>query len=256
MHTCLFSMGRSLLVVGAPALLFVAAPGCLDTETSEQGGDTGSADNNGDNDGGDDGVDACVPNQSDGRTACSAEECSAGEYCFADFSCSAGCASTLNCATGQWCDLRMSAEDSQGVEIGVCRATSDPFCEGPADDTAADDGEDEVVVEECLDVQGNYALSSAAGSPQACEAFIDGDQMCSVAQDGCDITWGCGPQLALLFVPGSLDANSVYETQGTQMGIDYTCEVRFSSDFDLTFSWDCSFTLDGEAVVCQGQGTT
>lgn len=190
----------------------------------------------------------CEPNAGDGRSQCAGETCEPGNYCDAII-CTGGCESTLNCGTGQWCDLRMP--DAFGA--GICRPTTDPACGGtPVGDESSSEGGE---IEECLIVEGNYVLALDPGSPQTCTELFEGDIQCSVAQDGCTLTWGCGDQSAVLFPPGNLDANGISMTEGTSPdGLAYACTFDFSGNTDDALVWSCSLVGGGGSLVCQGTG--
>lgn len=183
----------------------------------------------------------CEPNAGDGSTQCGGNICPGGERCqnSAAGVCEVGCESTLNCPTGQWCDLRMP--DAWGA--GLCRPTSDPACgTEPAGTTA-----DEVV--ECLDVQGNYTLHLSEDAPEVCTFVFEEDLDCSVAQEGCTLRWGCGEDQVAVFPPGTIDANDDVEVEGTYQGIPYTCTFDFTH---YPGSWSCAFASDEGAAVCDG----
>lgn len=193
----------------------------------------------------------CTPNDGDGRTQCGGNTCGGGMYCAnsAAGSCENGCESTLNCGPGQWCDLRMP--DLAGV--GLCRSTNDPACGGDESESSADasTGSDSSV-SSCPDVQGNYTLELYSDSPQQCSELFDSGADCSVAQDECTLTWGCGGSLATsLLTPEQIDENGVYSVTGTTQGINYNCDVDFSSS-QVALTWTCSFVIGGEAGVCEG----
>ncbi len=208
----------------------------------------------------------CTPNQGDGRTACSNETCTAGEYCENDFVCSAGCESTLNCGAGEFCDMRMPITDGFGATIGICRSASDPVCSGASTNASepdpdpdpesetADPSSSGDVPESCPDVEDNYRIELDGSSPSECEVFITDGDMCSVAQSGCELTWGCGAHLSAVLTPGPIDDNGIYEVSGTQMGVDYECTFDFTAQFPARFTFSCSAGQAGQAIVCSGTG--
>lgn len=198
----------------------------------------------------------CTPNQGDGRTACNNDMCTAGNYCENDFVCSTGCESTLNCGAGEFCDMRMPIVDGFGATIGICRSASDPVCGGDPTNAGetSDTSSSGEVGESCLDVEDNYRIDLDSGSPSECELFITDGDMCSVAQSGCELTWGCGAQLSQILTPGPIDDSGIYETSGTQMGFDYECMFDFTAAFPTRFNFSCSAGQGGQAIVCSGTG--
>ncbi len=241
-------MNASLRFLTTALLLL---PACIiDTEVDDDGGaaatsgaSAASADS-----GPDDGVD-CTPNAGDGTTQCGGNVCDGGTVCRNDAAgeCELGCESTLNCAAGQWCDLRMP--DAWGA--GLCRPTSDPACGGSS--SAGDDGSvDETGVSECLVVEGNYTLQLFGDQPDFCSDDGLSALTCSVVQDGCSITWGCTSDdlppevLALFFAPGSIEGDTYTNVASLPDG-DVTCTVDFGAE-----TWSCSLTSNGMAGLCEG----
>lgn len=215
-----------------------------------------------------DAAEMCIPNNGDGQTQCGADVCQAGERCSPNglVQCLPGCLETLNCGPEQWCDLR-TAEPG---DPGLCRSIDDPACGGApgggTDDTgdagetagtddSASSGEDTTDAS-CPDVQGNYDLNLSETSPEECQQLLASGDVCSVSQDGCNITWGCESEYAMLWVPGPVDASGIYEATGTIMGFAYTCEVEFLSTgaFVPDLEWSCSVGQGGQALLCEGTG--
>ena len=233
----------SLLLFGLAALAAcveeeVSDPDTGDAATSTDGNASDSSDPSDPTNGGV--LDPmCEPNAGDGLTNCDGEICEAGSYCAALF-CEAGCETTLNCPAGQWCDLRMP----DGFGAGLCRPTSDPACGGPG---SADSSTTDVGGEDCSDVEGNYVLGLHASSPQECGELFSGIS-CSVAQEGCTLSWGCGSENQNLFPPGPLAADDTFTTDGMLEGVAYSCTF----DFGDPMGWSCSFTTPEGTLVCQG----
>ncbi len=223
------------------------ASGCDDDDASGSGAGTGGS------------AEICVPNDGDGRTQCGGNTCEAGERCTESglLQCLPGCLGTLNCGSGQWCDLR-TAEPGQP---GLCRSVDDPACgedPDPGETQAGEtsEGADETGGPACPDVQGNYSVSLSLSSPEDCEVFFDNER-CSVSQDECDLVWGCDGDLSFLLVPGPVSMSGVYETSGTLEGFSYACEVTFllTGSFVPALNWSCSVGQAGEAVLCEGTGS-
>ncbi len=192
----------------------------------------------------------CDANVGDGVTQCTLETCAAGSYCEVDGICSSGCRSSLNCGSGESCDLRAPAPNADHTfEIGVCRVPG-PWC-GVATGASDDDGSDSAAPS-CEPVQGNYAMFLDTDSPSACDDAFSGLTMCSVAQDGCALTWGCDTNFGLNFPPGLLDGN-VYQGSGMIMGVPFACTVEFAWTQSSALTFSCSANF-GQAVVCNGWG--
>lgn len=211
-----------------------------DDESNNPNNDTAQTSDSDSGSGSGSGASMCEPNAGDGSSQCGGNICPGGEYCenAAAGTCAAGCESTLNCATGQWCDLRMP--DAWGV--GLCRPTSDPACGGAPDPEPGT----------CLDVQGNYQLSLLSGAPEACVVVLDGTIQCSVAQDGCTLSWGCGELSVSPFPPGTLDENDDVQVEGMIEGVPYVCDFDFTYD---PMTWSCALTSSEGALVCEGIGS-
>lgn len=231
------------------ALVLSCAVGCDAMSSGDGGGDDGAAS------GGDDGGDAggmCMPNDGDGVTQCTVDTCAAGEYCEVDGNCYPGCVSALNCA-GQYCDLRMPAPNlDKTFEIGVCR-TPGAEC-GVGDDGASSAGPMDTsgAAPSCDEVQGNYAMHLDTDVPSACNDAFSGLTMCSVAQSGCELTWGCDADFGLNFPAGPLDG-STYHGAGSYMGVQFDCTIEwvYAGSYTLTFS--CAANV-GQPIVCTGWG--
>lgn len=238
----------------ALALPLLIAAGCVDETTEDSTtADTAAAS-------GTEGVDPpedldpmCEPNAGDGTTQCGGNICEGGMRCenSAAGTCSAGCESTLNCPANQWCDLR--APDAWGA--GLCRPTSDPACGGPGESGADDSSGSSDEIVDCLDVEGNYTLEADGGQPEVCQDFFSDGTICSVAQEGCTLTWGCGDGVDTIvpFPAGDLQGDDSFSADGTTPeGFAFSCTFDFA---DFPMRWSCSFGAGGGAIVCQGSGT-
>lgn len=214
-----------------------------------------------------------MPNDGDGRTQCGSNTCEAGERCTQSglIQCLPGCLETLNCGSGEWCDLRTADPG----EPGLCRSVEDPACggnpgetqagetqtgetqTGESNDSVADTTDETGDEPACPDVQGNYSLTLSSTSPEDCEDILANGDQCSVSEDGCDLIWGCDGEYGALLVPGPVDMSGVYETSGTFQGFSYTCEVTFLStgSFAPDLNWNCSVGQAGQALLCEGTGS-
>lgn len=232
--------------------LLLAAPFACDIDHGGDAGQAGDGSSASDTaaDSGDPQGNACVPNDSDGTTQCTIDTCLAGNYCEVDGACAPGCRTSLNCGEGEYCDLRAPAPNwDHSFEIGVCRA---PGAECGVDTNAGDTEAADSGAMNCDEVQGNYAMYLSDDSPSICHDAFSGLTMCSVAQEGCGLTWGCDANFGLNFPPGELEGDT-YHGGGSYMGVPFDCTIEFvwSQTSVLTFS--CAANV-GQAVVCTGWG--
>ncbi len=224
----------------------------------------GAATHASDGDSGSPSTPMCGPNDGNGVTSCFNRQCVNDNYCDSYLeTCQVGCLSTLNCAAGEYCDLRMPSRDfGDEHDVGVCRPpgaecgtdATDPGASagtGGADTSMTDTG-----TMSCADVEGNYTISLASDVPDICRSVIDDGTLCSVAQDGCQLTWGCDNAFGLGFPPGQLEGNTyhgmgTYSAKGTSVPFD--CEVEFVELLPYRLTFSCSANV-GAAIVCEGLG--
>ncbi|HET6584971.1 MAG TPA: hypothetical protein VFG69_16055 [Nannocystaceae bacterium] len=243
------------IALGATVALVLSTTSCAeDSDADGDDGTGGPSDDGGELD--------CTPNDSNGDTQCTNQLCSASQYCDPfDGLCANGCASTLNCAFGDYCDKRMPTESVDGsLEIGICRT---PGAECGAGDDSADDAGDDVAegpdpdstgaAPSCGDYAGNYEVRLDVDSPVQCNDAFSGTEMCSLVQTGCELDWGCDGNFGVTFPPGPVDEDGVYHGTGDFMGIAFECEITFVSAASYSFSWECSANV-GMPILCTGIG--
>ncbi len=239
------------------ALSFAAACEGTAGGSGDEGGGPGGG-SAGDDNGG-----TCEPNDGDGRTSCQFEECLPDEFCDVTDSCAVGCLSSINCRPGEYCDLRMPTSNwDNTLEVGTCRV---PGAEcgageggpGTSSDSSADttSGPAETTggTPACDEVQGNYQMKLDSDVPEMCGAAFSGLTMCSVAQEGCNLTWGCDADFGINFPPGPIDGR-IYEGTGSYMGVPFECTMEWIYSVNFTFTFSCSASLGGAAIVCTGTG--
>jgi len=183
----------------------------------------------------------CEANDStDGTNACGLNQtCEAGNYCYTEvYACFTGCRSELDCARGDYCDLRNPSKSPGGAQdVGTCRK---PGSECKTDDGGPVDGAG------CLNVQGNYLVGLASSSPAVCKQIWTKSQMCSITQTNCDISVRCDQDQSI-FQGGTLNNNSLAKTIQVE-GMPVNCKMDFTgTDY---FTWSCS----ASGILCEGTG--
>lgn len=141
------------------------------------------------------------------------------------------------------------ASTSGAADTSATSGTSSGTDASTSSTSGADGSSTSTAGATCPDVEFVYSVAYDPDPGNDCDSVLGMTNTCSVTQTDCQLSWMCNGAFENLLLPGPIDADGLYTSEGTFMGVPVTCMVMFTTD-PYAFEFACA----GTEIDCSGGG--